>query len=135
VFSDSDAYGGNAQFKIKIKPLSNDLAGNKGKGNDEPRREFADGDIVKGIGDEDKQEHEGRVISSKFDEDSGECLSVNIEEDGRIFSLAPASIKMVQDNGSYNDEDGKPSAPASTNLDTVSAYTFERLKPWSEFDV
>ena len=103
VFSDSDAYGGNSLFKIRLRQLG-DLSGHPGKGQKEPVGEFADGDIVKGTGEEDHKEHEGQVISVKWDEKTGEPLEVVIEEDGKTLKLVPVSITVVKDNGADRSE-------------------------------
>jgi hypothetical protein len=135
VFSDSDSYGGNSLFKIKIRPLS-DLSGTPGKGDPEPTQAFAEGDVVKGRGIDDKEEHEGAVISVKFDDDSQECTDISIEEHGQMFKLIPGTVKMVKDNGSDNaDADEGPNKPVDTNDPTLSQYTFEHLSAWEVFSI
>jgi len=132
VYTDSDAYGGNSIFKIKIRPLG-DLSGRKGKGEKEPVGEFQEGDVVRGIGMDDQQEHQGAVVSIKYDDDSEEVLDITVEEDGKLVALVASTIDMVKDNGADNAHVGAAGDPIDTNLPTVTQYTYENLTRWEDF--
>lgn len=139
VYSDSDAYGGNSIFKIKIEPLS-DLAGGKGtkRGKNDPAEitgDYQTGDIVRGIGEEDRDEHEGPIISINYhDENTEEVVGVSIESNGRIVKLIPSTIDMVKDKGAANALGPSAGEEAAPNMNTdLSQYTYENIQRWDNF--
>jgi hypothetical protein len=141
VYSDSDVYGGNKVFRIKIRPLDN-LAGGKGskRGPNDPSEdpgEYQVGDTVRGVGEEDHEDHMGQVVKIDFDEDNTEeVLSLTIEEDGRLVKLVPGTVVMVQDKGGANQPGGGSEIEGpDTNLATLTQYTFEgRVRGFDEFE-
>lgn len=92
----------NQVFKIRYRQ-NGDLSNKRGndlaqKPENDLLDKFAQGDVVSGIGVDDKETHKGHILRIEKDAE-GENLSIFIEEDGKQVQLLPSSVKMEDEIG------------------------------------
>lgn len=122
--------GNNSVFSVKLRSLS-DLSNKKAdrlpaKQKDDALDDFQEGDIISGKGVDDRDEHQGSVISIKKD-DEGMNLEITIEENGKLIKLVPSSAKFADEYGEHGNRESAPfdSDTVNPNNDVVP-FSFEQ---------